>query len=805
MTTMSRRIPLFLLIMATTTTSIIFSLTLVVDNVMAFAPVKGSYKGRSNVVSRRPWEVQDNCIDASSGRTSISKNSRFCVGTSLLMTTSDDDDVQPKKKQSKTSKAKKSSTGKKNKKKQKQKGSESTAKAEEQRKQEEKAKKREILMKQLKAKLDEKRKAEKGSGDDADGDSDNNNQGLLDKLNPFQAGQNLRKTIGRLTTLAGSGSGLSTQTKQKYYLDDRFLESTGGVLSERNPNAERLEADDYVPEVLVVGATGEVGRLVVRRLLLEGRFRVRVLVRDLYSQTLNLLGTGVTYCQGELSNIESLEYALTDVDKIIYCASAPRPDETDFKEKFEEFMKENRVTGISDGKNEDGDGDAVTSSSSTSSSSSSVPSTLSDAEWEQLSSILDVRARLAEQVDLKGMQNIVNAYQNVRFADYGTSQAAKRSLFKFSSRPEDFLLFAVDDGNTHEASSDDDDLDGDDDLDDDLEDDDDDLNEQGTFDSASFYDAEDDEDDEDYEDTYDDFDDEYYDIEARRDETVRAQVRWIRNENRHGVFLGKVPKPTSLGVGGEAAIVSSRLRSRDDPNSGVDLSSGFAGFIVRLCGDGSNFEAFIRTGSYEEKGIEYVCEFSTFTKPRLRGNKSKNKFISARLPFDKFRPVRKRDEYADDDAADADDAYIPQFKGKDVRFLGFRYRSSSNAERAKFVKGDNLQFYAAFSYVKVYRSQPEPEFVYVSDARIPPIIRNGMVRHDRRMLLLPSRNKNNNNFGNENSNGNNIGNPLEDTDDEIVPILDEKKLQEVASMDRSPEETYYKFRGEEVLKNSGLR
>ena len=63
-------------------------------------------------------------------------------------------------------------------------------------------------MKQLKAKLEEKKKSEKA-----------NDSGLLDKLNPFQAGQNLRQTIGRLTTL---GTGLPTQTKQKYYLDDRF-------------------------------------------------------------------------------------------------------------------------------------------------------------------------------------------------------------------------------------------------------------------------------------------------------------------------------------------------------------------------------------------------------------------------------------------------------------------------------------------------------------------------------------------------------------------------------------------------------
>ena len=137
---------------------------------------------------------------------------------------------------------------------------------------EERTKKKEEVMKQLKAKLEEKKKKESEGG-------------ILNKLNPFQAGKSLRKTIGDLGTLTTIGSGLSDRTKQKYYLDDRFLEgggNDGALLTERNPYLERLERDNYVPEVLVVGATGEVGRLVVRRLLLEGRFRVRVLVRGAF-------------------------------------------------------------------------------------------------------------------------------------------------------------------------------------------------------------------------------------------------------------------------------------------------------------------------------------------------------------------------------------------------------------------------------------------------------------------------------------------------------------------------------------------
>ncbi len=650
----------------------------------------------------------------------LSPRGSFGLSPSPLYASSRDDDSKPPKGKKKISKKKTSLS-----------------------KEEEKARKKEEIMKEIRSKLEEK-KNKKSEG------------GLLEKFNPFQAGQNLRQTLGSLTKL---GSGLNQETKQKYYLDDRFLESTGGALSERNPYFERQE-NTYVPEVLVIGATGEIGRLVVRRLLLEGRFRVRVLVRDLYSQTLNLLGTGVTYCQGDLGNMESLEYALTDVDKIVFCAGAPRPDEADFQEKFQYFLKENlnsKVEDIVDKK---------------------VEVSQNDMEWEQLSSILEVRAQLAEQVDCIGMQNLVRAYQNVRHADYGTSQAAKRSVFKFSTRPGDFGLFALDDDTVDFlASKTRNQADETKDISD------------TTVPLSVDYQGKDENGDNNDNDPYSEYDyseyeeddyledENYYDnVEARRDATVKSQIQWIRNEFGHGVFVGKVPKTDGVGVGGEAAIVSSRLRSREDPDSGIDLSAGFAGFIVRLVGDGSNYEVFVRTAAYEEDRIEYVCQFSTATKPTSRERKSRNKFITARLPFENFKPVVRKEKTKNS-------LFAESFRGSDVRYIGFRYRSGSNPKQNNLQEGDNVSFYIALSYMKVYRLQPEPEFVYLSDARIPPVVRNGMVRHDQRRLLLDS--------------------PTSAGEQSVdfLQLLDEKTLQGV---ERSPEETYYKFRGEEVLKSSGL-
>ena len=47
----------------------------------------------------------------------------------------------------------------------------------------------------------------------------------------------------------------------------------------------------------------------------------------------------MTYCQGDLRNVESLEYAVTDVDKIVFCAGPPRVDEEDFGVKFRDFVE----------------------------------------------------------------------------------------------------------------------------------------------------------------------------------------------------------------------------------------------------------------------------------------------------------------------------------------------------------------------------------------------------------------------------------------------------------------------------------
>lgn len=89
-----------------------------------------------------------------------------------------------------------------------------------------------------------------------------------------------------------------------------------------------FEEDDEPPVVLVAGATGETGRIIVRKLILRG-YKVRVLVRDLYSSTLDLLGTGVSFVKGSLDDYDSLLEATGDVDKIICAVGTRNVDESE--------------------------------------------------------------------------------------------------------------------------------------------------------------------------------------------------------------------------------------------------------------------------------------------------------------------------------------------------------------------------------------------------------------------------------------------------------------------------------------------
>ena len=121
----------------------------------------------------------------------------------------------------------------------------------------------------------------------------------------------------------------------------------------------------------MVGATGETGRIIVRKLLLRG-YKVRVLVRNLYSGTLDLLGTGVSYIKGDIRDYSSLAEAVGGVDKVV-CA----------------VRKNDEVVG---------------------------------------------KEESTKEVEYFGVRNVIRAFEDSRLAFYGRNEATKLLLFNFKKQ-----------------------------------------------------------------------------------------------------------------------------------------------------------------------------------------------------------------------------------------------------------------------------------------------------------------------------------------------------------------------------------
>jgi len=165
-----------------------------------------------------------------------------------------------------------------------------------------------------------------------------------------------------------------------------------------------------------------------------------------------------------------------------------------------------------------------------------------------------------------------------------------------------------------------------------------------------------------------------------------------------------------------------------------------------------------------------------------------------RLPFVNFVPVvRKRRKAKQNVETKTRRKY---FDGDDVKQIGFRISSTDNQSENMKIQGQKkkdenwIPFYLALCYIKVFRSQPEPEFIYLSDARLGDV--NGMVNRDLKQVVVGKK-------GDRNPQ-NDVGNI------ESTTLFDEEEAKRVITnkYDRSGEELYYKYCGEEMLKNSGL-
>eukprot|EP00854_Cymbomonas_tetramitiformis_P001111 gene1111-1665_t len=124
-------------------------------------------------------------------------------------------------------------------------------------------------------------------------------------------------------------------------VDDRY-ETTGvpGVICDYE---EPLAA---FTNVLVIGATGKVGRILIRKLLLRG-YSVRVMVRSDDPDTLATLPSSVQVVKGDVGNLEDLTKAYEGCNKIVYCAG-PRSSVTADKYRVDFLGVSNAVKAMQD-------------------------------------------------------------------------------------------------------------------------------------------------------------------------------------------------------------------------------------------------------------------------------------------------------------------------------------------------------------------------------------------------------------------------------------------------------------------------
>jgi hypothetical protein len=134
-------------------------------------------------------------------------------------------------------------------------------------------------------------------------------------LNPVNIGRKSRQFVDGVFK---SISGLTQFTRApsmdegKYELYDADLLSGETLDDYANPNAR-------FTTVLVVGAAGRVGRVLVRKLLLRG-YTVKALVRN--PADAEAMPTAVQTLVGDVADAATMERAVAGVNKVVYCARA---------------------------------------------------------------------------------------------------------------------------------------------------------------------------------------------------------------------------------------------------------------------------------------------------------------------------------------------------------------------------------------------------------------------------------------------------------------------------------------------------
>ncbi|GMH92422.1 hypothetical protein TL16_g12344 [Triparma laevis f. inornata] len=344
------------------------------------------------------------------------------------------------------------------------------------------------------------------------------------------------------------------------------------------------------PTILIIGSTGTLGLQIIRRLTLSSSYNLKVLVRDIYSSTVDNLGSSVAYSFGDVRNVGEMGVGVTDVDKVVYVAASVEKDEEREKEECEVlgegefvgvvsywssrlgfgFIRSNkyeriyvhwrslpRTTGLLQRrkliKNEKvifKIGDKRKFKDNTLFNKVTNGGRFNGESIEVASGIRPIikKESSSKTVNYIGLQNVLRSLQDVRYVDYGES--SKVSMFRFKkSLNSDVGKWAV------------------------------------SGKSMKWCD-------------------------------------WKQNRSLNGVWRGEGKR------GFEVKLLSGRLSSRSlgSTNAGVDLTL-FNGILTKMCGDGSEYNFVVKQGGEEFRR-------KLFTRV---GEKGRGKFENYRVRFEEFR------------------------------------------------------------------------------------------------------------------------------------------------------------------------
>eukprot|EP00878_Enallax_costatus_P010976 GHUV01011464.1.p1 GENE.GHUV01011464.1~~GHUV01011464.1.p1 ORF type:complete len:401 (+),score=73.85 GHUV01011464.1:211-1413(+) len=142
--------------------------------------------------------------------------------------------------------------------------------------------------------------------------ADSSGQNIIDNINPYALGRQARRAFD---TVWGQLGSITSPTKS--YVFDDVLDPS--LQLEASPQAANTK-------VLVVGATGRVGKIIIRKLLLRG-YKVRAMIRRREGiresrEDIEGLPAAVEVFMGDVGELKDCQKAVKGVDKVIFCAGA---------------------------------------------------------------------------------------------------------------------------------------------------------------------------------------------------------------------------------------------------------------------------------------------------------------------------------------------------------------------------------------------------------------------------------------------------------------------------------------------------